>query len=63
MEGTCPKCGKDPLTGKSSDELYEGGAYNVDVVTKIECGACGEDIFMKPFESISHDYADSEDEL
>lgn len=60
---TCPKCHRDPFKGWDGDDHYNKGAYDLEKVTKIDCGSCGEKIFMKPFESIDHDFAESEDDL
>lgn len=62
---SCPLCHKDPFKGYDGDKLYDIGAYNVDPPDpiQIECGSCGEKIYMRPFESISHDFAVDKDDL
>lgn len=58
----CPLCLGDPFKGKTGDDMYNMGAYDVDTEKIIECGACGGKIKMEPYQSIDWNFEELEEE-
>lgn len=58
----CPHC-KCPFREMNSSFLYDNGFYSPDQESKVTCPNCSDPFWIKPYQSIAYEVAETEGEL